>query len=78
MSKAKNAFQVKPPEGALTIGKIRKYLNDMEALWSEEDNKYIGDFENQAIQTLGHSGQGIARAKIIYEGGLDFIIHPLI
>lgn len=42
----------KKPEGCLTVGKLRAYLTAMEAEWTEQDEKYLGKFEDLAILTL--------------------------
>jgi len=33
----------------MTIKELREFLAQKEAQWSEEDNQYLGKFENQVI-----------------------------
>lgn len=42
----------KEPKGILTVGKLRAYLDAKEAKWTEQDEKYLGKFEDLAILTL--------------------------
>lgn len=39
----------KTPEGILTVGKLRTYLDAMESDWTEQDAEYSGKFEDLAI-----------------------------
>ena len=71
-----SGVNVKPPE-MLTVKSLRKYLDDMEASWTEMDKRYLGEFENHKINTIFPAPtHGIGPAKIIFDGGLDFIILP--
>ena len=63
---------IKPPEH-LTVGTLRKYLDDMEAEWTIDDDDYMGKFEHQFVNCWP-SNRGVCKAKIVYDGGLDFII----
>lgn len=76
MSHAENAMQVKPPD-ELTVKSLRAYLDEMESLWTEMDTGYMGEFENHKINCMYHGDKpGIGQGKIIYDGGLDFIVLP--
>lgn len=59
----------------LTVASLRKYLNEMEALWSAEDTKHLGEFDSQKIN-IPFPTNGIGPAQIIYNGCSDFIIVP--
>lgn len=64
----------------VTVGTLRKYLDGLEAQWTEEDNKYFGDFAAQPIKTEifeengkgGFAYKGIGDVKIVpaYELGI--------
>lgn len=80
-----NVIQVKPPQ-LLTVKSLREYLDSMEKLWTEEDTKYLGEFNSQKISipyfkedehmrtTHHYTYQGYGPGMIHYDGGLDFII----
>lgn len=71
-----NAFQVPEPE-ILTVKSLRDYLNAMEELWTDQDIKYLGEFLDQKFNVMYHSDpKGIGPAKIVHDGGLDFILLP--
>jgi len=53
----------KKPEGILTVGKLRAYLDAMEAGWTEKDAEYLGKFEDLAILTIP-SEKGYTYSKI--------------
>ena len=67
----------------LTVKALREYLEALEEVWTEEDEKYLGRFEDQKINCIhytptGDKGvyriAGIGPATIYYDGGLDFIV----
>lgn len=60
-----NAMQVADDHKPKTIGELRKYLDKLEAQWTEMDNQYLGKFEDQTLCCLGIGG-GVARAYIQY------------
>lgn len=62
----------KSPE-FLTVGALRKYLDEWEASWTELDTEVMGRFEDTFINCWP-SDKGICKAMITYDGGLDFII----
>ncbi|GEK52370.1 hypothetical protein [Vreelandella venusta] len=70
--------QAKITETNLTVAKLRAYLDQLEASWTEDDRTYLGEFENQKINIPyfkpGTPCQGLGPAAITYNGGLDFII----
>lgn len=69
---------IKPPTGVLTVKKLREYLDEMEASYTDDDVKYLGEFEYQRIHVLHDSsvGGGVGDSQIIFDGGLDFILLP--
>lgn len=73
-----SAMTIKAPIGPLTAGTLLNYLEEMRDAWTEEDTKYLGEFEHQKINTDHYNEfgayQGIGPSEILYHGGLDFII----
>ena len=63
---------IKTPEH-LTVGTLRKYFDAWEAAWTEQDDKMLGKFEDTPVYCWP-SDKGVCKAKIVYDGGLDFII----
>ena len=70
-----NFTNIKPP-AVLTVKSLRKYLDDMEATWTDMDKEYMGEFEHHKINIEFPHNSGIGPAKIYYDGGLDFIVLP--
>lgn len=46
-----------------TVKKLREYLDDLESKWSEEDQEYLGNFEDTPIMAWPNSG-GYGPARI--------------
>ena len=63
---------IKTPEH-LTVGTLRKYLDDMESEWTKTDVSFLGKFENLQINCWVKN-EGAGPAQIVYDGGLDFVI----
>ena len=57
----------------LSVGTLRKYLDDIEATWTETDEEFLGKFEHTPINCWPDI-KGVCSAKIVYDSGLDFII----
>ena len=70
-------MQIQPPK-ELTVNSLRNYLDELEACWTKEDERYLGTFKTQRINCCKYSEEtpnlGIGKADIYYHGGLDFII----
>jgi len=62
----------------LTVGSLLDYLKELEETWTEKDAKFLGEFRKQTINCYYYSkdtfSEGIGPAKIVYDGGLDFVI----
>jgi len=78
-----SGIKIKTPTGVLTVGDLMDYLTEMEASWTDEDIKYMGEFRDHKINipcfkliegTHTFRYVGIGNALIYYHGGLDFII----
>lgn len=65
-------IEIKAPK-QLTVGTLRKYLDDWEATWTDKDEEIMGKFEDHKINCFYPSG-GIGLATITYDAGLDFVI----
>lgn len=63
-----------------TIKALREYLIETEALWTEEDRHFLGEFEDQEVRVPYFSldgkscFQGYDVADIHYDSGLGFIV----
>lgn len=66
------------PKKPITIKKLREYLDSFEASWTEEDERYLGKFEDHILYIPFYSEEGIFEgygwASVFYDGGLDFIL----
>jgi len=72
----------------LTIAKFRKYLDELEANWTEDHAKYFGKFEDQAIMVDTYAKTnnsqrlfnyaGVTHSKPIYDSTLGIIIEPIV
>lgn len=58
----------------LTVQSLRKYLDELETDWTEEDSKYLGDFEAQPIKTEIFEENG--RGSFAYKGIGDVKVKP--
>lgn len=59
----------------LTVKEFRKYLDDMESKWTEEDIEYLGEFDLTPIRV--DNSRGICNAEITYDiTGLGIILFP--
>jgi hypothetical protein len=58
-----------------TVGELRKMLDDMEANWTEEDDKYLGKFNDQSLYCL-HPQEGIDTAYAHFSGEFGLILFP--
>lgn len=45
-------IELKESSGLLTVKELRMFLDLRESKWTEEDTKYLGEFENQKIFSL--------------------------
>jgi len=62
----------------LTVETLRKWFDDYEATWTEQDIKYMGEFKYTPIRAIvdKEDGGGIANGKIYEHPGLGFVIIP--
>ena len=71
-------FIAEHPNKPLTVKALREFLCNLEESWTEEDEKYMGQFEQQKLYvpyfTQEGKFEGYGWASIFYDGGLDFII----
>lgn len=49
----------------LTVKKLKQYLKEMEDAWTEQDEEFLGKFENQLITCAG-VGQGYSPAGVSF------------
>jgi len=70
----------------LTVGTLLEYLQKMRENWTEKDNMYLGEFDNQIINvpyfefdpgTGCNRFRGYGPGSIHYDGGLDFIVQEM-
>ena len=63
---------------ARTVKELRAFLDEMEAKWTEEDNQYLGKFEDQPVNVpyfKDGNYLGCGPAAIAHDiTGLGFII----
>lgn len=62
----------------LNVETLRKWLDDYEATWTEQDKEYMGEFKHTPIRALVDikDGGGIADGAIYEHAGLGFVIVP--
>jgi len=68
----------------MSVKDLRVYLDEREAIWTPEDDQYLGKFEDQSVMVdcFKNEGEhkfsykGIGHARISYDGTLGFIIEP--
>jgi len=75
-----------PRKEYLSVKDLRVYLDEWEAVWSPEDDQYLGKFEDQAIMTDVYERaeeekrwiyKGVGHTRITLDGTLGFIIEPI-
>jgi hypothetical protein len=57
-----------------TIGELRKYLDLLEANWSQQDDRYLGVFADQTLYAATPEGVGQASYQYLAEFGLVAIL----
>ena len=66
-----NSMQIAAAHKPKTIGELKIMLAAMEAAWDDQDDLYLGKFNDQGLYL--ETPQGIANADIIYWGGFGFV-----
>jgi hypothetical protein len=64
-----NAHQI--PIKPTTIGELKELIRQMEEAWTEQDDLYLGKFDDQGLYL--DTGNGIGQAFIQYHGEFGFI-----
>lgn len=66
---------LKGSSGALSVKELREFLDEHEKAWTEEDEIYLGKFENQLILSLPpKSGYTFSKITEAFGCGGFFII----
>ena len=65
-----NAMQIAADQKPTTIGQLKQYLAALEAAWTEEDEEYLGSFDDQALYLDTGNGMAYAVFQYIAEFGL--------
>lgn len=67
--------ELKESSGILTVRELREFLDAHEAKWTEEDETYLGKFEDQKILSLSpKSGYTFSKIHEAFGYGGFFII----
>ncbi len=66
-----NACQIASNSKPSTIGELKKYLSDLEASWSAEDEMYFGTFDAQQLYVATKCG--IAQGYMQYHGEFGLV-----
>lgn len=69
-----NSMQIASAHKPRTIGELKAMLAAMEAAWDEQDEMYLGKFDDQGLYI--DTPQGVANAEITYYGEFGFIAFP--
>ena len=59
-----NAMQIAAEGKPTTIGELKQYLAALEAEWTEQDEEFLGAFDDQALYL--DTGKGVAYAVFQY------------
>ena len=73
MNSMQIAYNTKPT----TIGELRKYLDLLEASWSQQDDRYLGLFADQTLYAATPEGVGQAKYQYHAEFGLVAILKEI-
>ena len=57
-----------------TVGELTEYLKALEAIWSADDTRFLGEFKNQKIYLS--QPEGLSLSYIHYHGGYGLVCHP--
>lgn len=69
-------LELKETSGFLSVGELRKFLDEHEKRWSEEDELYLGPFKSQMILSFPpSSGYTFSKMVEAFEHG-GFFIFP--
>ena len=66
-----NSMQIAAAHKPKTIGELKAMLSAMEAAWDDQDELYLGKFNDQGLYL--ETRQGVANADIIYWAGFGFV-----
>lgn len=72
-----NSMQIAHAAKPETIGELRKYLDLLEASWSQQDNYYLGLFADQTLYLETPEGMGQARYQYHAEFGLVAVLKEM-
>ena len=66
--------------GPLTVKKLRELLAFQEAFWDEEDEKYLGKFEDTPVMCLVYSDdneyKGVGHSELVFNYELGITVVP--
>lgn len=69
-----NSMQIAAAHKPRNIGELKALLAAMEAAWDEQDELYLGKFDDQGLYV--GTPQGVANAEIVYHAEFGFITFP--
>jgi len=72
-----NSMQIAYKTKPTTIGELRNYLDLLESVWDEQDDKYLGTFANQTLYLETPEGMSQARYQYHAEFGLVAILKEM-
>lgn len=65
-----NAMQTAQETKPTTIGELKEYLAALEAAWTEQEEEYLGRFDDQALYLDTDGGIAYASFQYVAEFGL--------
>ena len=73
---SRKAMQLAASRTTSTVGELLEYLKALEAVWSVDDTKYLGEFKDQKIYLA--QPDGLVLSYIHYHGGYGLVCHSRI
>lgn len=68
-----NALEIARQTPPTTIGQLREYLDQLEASWTEQDDMYLGKFNDQPVCQAAY-GRGVCNGAVHFDGTLGLIV----
>ncbi len=68
-----NAMQIADASKPTTIGELKQYLADLEAAWGEQEEQYLGTFDEQTLH-MAAPDQGVGAGYAQYHAGFGLMI----